>query len=162
MPGPDGSPPTPPAPTPPVTGPTGGTNEFISGHAALIVLVIYGGLVAYALFLTWTATDAVWVRTIYLLNGIEAIAFAAAGFLFGREVHRGAAQASEKRAESAEQRADSVEERAHTLDQEAEKGKTLAKMLMKPRTVTAESVTSKDDLQVLRRFAEELYPQLTK
>jgi len=43
--------------------------------------------------------DVYWARATYIFSGVEAIAFAAAGFLFGREVNR-------KRAEKAESKAD--------------------------------------------------------
>ena len=37
-----------------------------------------------------------WARLVYLLSGVEAIAFAAAGYFFGREVNRARAEAAEE------------------------------------------------------------------
>jgi hypothetical protein len=65
---------------------------------SLLALLGYGIFTVYLLGQT-SMTDVVWTRTAYVFNGVETIAFAAAGFLFGSEVHR-------KQAENAEQRAD--------------------------------------------------------
>lgn len=61
-----------------------------------------------------------WLRRIYLFSGVEGIAFAAAGFLFGREVNRGRAEQAEKRAEQAEKRAEQAEKRAEQAEKRAE------------------------------------------
>jgi len=71
------------------------------GFAFVPYLIAIGVLIAYGFFLYFLIgkTDAKeldWSRLIYLFSGVEAIVFAAAGFLFGREVNR-------KRAENAEE-----------------------------------------------------------
>lgn len=76
--------------------------------------------------------DLQWTRATYLLNGVEAIAFAAAGFLFGREVQRG-------RAESAERRAENAETVARQNQDEAAKGRSLATMVMATAAVELRS-----------------------
>lgn len=144
-------------PAPPAASAPGQSNQFISGHAALISLLCYAGLVLYALSYSWTAPDNVWVRVIYLLTGVEAIAFAAAGFLFGREVHRGAAEASKERAQEAETRADTAEERARTLAVEAEKGKTLAGFVLAPNPAHALAGKGGGELEMAQRLAAQLY-----
>ncbi len=65
-----------------------------------LFVVGVGILAGFALFmmflLQWLSLgDSEWNRAIYLLGGVEAIAFAAAGYFFGKEINR-------KRAESAE------------------------------------------------------------
>lgn len=80
----------------------------------LVTIVAIIALVAFAVFVSYllrqiAATDQEWARLIYLLSGIEAIVFAAAGFLFGREVHR-------ERAESAEAKASAATETTHQAD----------------------------------------------
>jgi hypothetical protein len=50
-----------------------------------------------------------WARLQYLFNGVEALAFAAAGFFFGREVNRGRAEAAEGRATAETKRATRAE-----------------------------------------------------
>jgi hypothetical protein len=70
------------------------------GILAFYLLALIAGLV-----LAQSATDAVWLRTVYLLGGLEAIAFSATGFIFGKEVHRQQAERAEERAEEAEDEA---------------------------------------------------------
>jgi hypothetical protein len=48
-----------------------------------------------------SAVELQWTRMIYLLNGVEAVAFAAAGYLFGKEVHRQSAEDAKQNAEEA-------------------------------------------------------------
>ena len=65
-------------------------------YAVAVVALIGFGLLLILLFIAnESADELVWTRYVYLLSGVEAIAFAAAGFLFGKEVHR-------KQAENAE------------------------------------------------------------
>ncbi len=47
-----------------------------------------------------------WERSLYVLKGVEAIAFTAIGWLFGREVNRGGAEAAKVRADAAQKDAD--------------------------------------------------------
>jgi hypothetical protein len=46
---------------------------------------------------------------VYLLNGVEAVAFAGAGWLFGKEVHRGEAERAEEQVQTEQQRANQAE-----------------------------------------------------
>jgi hypothetical protein len=47
------------------------------------------------------ASQASWERYVYLLSGVEAVVFAAVGWLFGKEVHREQAEKAEANAEEA-------------------------------------------------------------
>lgn len=90
-----------------------------------------------------------WSRALFLLNGVEAVAFAAAGFLFGREVNRG-------RAENAEQLASSEAKRGQALAQEV-------KVEAGPpsqRTVPASLETLDKSLERLVRLADKLFPEV--
>lgn len=58
--------------------------------------------------------DPYWSRLVYLFSGVEALAFGAAGFFFGREVHRGRADAAENRADAESRRASRSEREAAT------------------------------------------------
>jgi len=80
--------------------------------AAIIVIVALALFIQY-LLQNATKEETVWQRYTYLLTGVEAVAFAAAGYLFGRDVHRGAAQQAEQRAEEAKSRANEAEQRAN-------------------------------------------------
>ncbi len=96
------------------------TSSEAKGYASIIV-----ALAAIALFslMIWKmlgligAEEPNWSRAVYLLTGVEAIAFAAAGFLFGKEVHRQQAEKAVERADKAEATLDECRKQA----QESEK-----------------------------------------
>jgi hypothetical protein len=67
-----------------------------------------------------------WEHYVYVLLGIEAIAYTAVGWLFGREVHRGEAQAARKDAAGAHHRASQERERADQAHQHAAQADTRA------------------------------------
>jgi hypothetical protein len=84
----------------------------VTAIVALIVLVVF-------IVILWGKADdpdneTAWARWTFLLAGIEAIAFAGAGFMFGREVNRATAEqvtqaqqaAQENAAEAAAAKAD--------------------------------------------------------
>jgi hypothetical protein len=78
-------------------------------------------LAGYAVFLSFMmnrvdAKDPDWSRLVYLFSGVEALAFGAAGFFFGREVHRGRAEAAESRADAESRRASKSEKEATTAN----------------------------------------------
>ncbi len=73
------------------------------------IWVAVASLAAFACFITYllkktpnTTPDLEWTRAVYLLSGVVVIVFAAAGFLFGKEVHRTRADEAAKRADTAE------------------------------------------------------------
>lgn len=84
--------------------PTDPGRERLAGIVAVASLLALAVLVAYLLLET-DSGEREWQRQVYLLSAVEAIAFAGAGWLFGREVHRAQAQSAEKRATKAEQTA---------------------------------------------------------
>ncbi|MBI2387604.1 MAG: hypothetical protein HYV14_16580 [Elusimicrobia bacterium] len=92
---------------------------------AIAVLAAFGLVLRHMLQITGTADERTWTRAIYLFGSVEAIAFAAAGFLFGREVHREQAAKAERRADTAEKSTKDALKTA--LDAEA-KGKALARL----------------------------------
>lgn len=51
-----------------------------------------------------------WSRTIYLFGGVEAVAFTAFGYFFGKEVHRERAEKAEKKVDEATKEASSAKE----------------------------------------------------
>lgn len=81
---------------------------------AIALLGVYVVFVASMFQLATDTNEIFWARRHELFGGIEALAFAAAGFFFGREVHRA-------RAESAEQRADSEAKQKAAAQKEAAK-----------------------------------------
>src|SRR6185369_4528360 len=85
--------------------------KFLIAVAAMLAF----GWFVYHLLGQTKLEEKEWSRTVYLFQGVEAIAFAAAGFMFGKEVHR--------------QRADKAEKRAEKNEEGAAKGKALADLV---------------------------------
>jgi hypothetical protein len=74
----------------------------IRAATAVIALIAFGFLVRD--MLDNVADDPlVWARRMAIFGSVEAIVFAAAGFLFGREVNRQRAENAEESAESAQE-----------------------------------------------------------
>jgi hypothetical protein len=87
---------------------------------AVVVTIVF--LVASALLVANadTTNQSEWERLVYVFGAIEAIAFAAVGWVFGKEVNR-------QRADNAEKRAEDAEKEKVT---EKEKGRILAGMVV--------------------------------
>lgn len=81
---------------------------YVVGFA---VLVTYGFFLNKLLGLVKNTPELDWARYIYLFTGVEALAFGAAGFFFGREVNRGRAQEAETRANVQANRAAKAEKK---------------------------------------------------
>lgn len=65
-------------------------------------------LAAFAVFIIFMLanldlSETEWARATYLFAGVEAVAFAAAGYFFGTQVQRGKVEEAKKEAEAAEQ-----------------------------------------------------------
>lgn len=97
------------------------------------VLALFGGMTLYMLSLTG-ASETEWTRAAYLFAGFEAIAFAAAGYLFGRAAHREGAE---------------------------ERGRVLARAVRGMGAVKPGPAGGRaDDLARLIEIADRLYPEL--
>ncbi len=92
--------------------------DVIVYGVAIAALVAFFFFVRYLLGRVATAEELEWTRAVYLFSGVEAIVFAATGFLFGKEVHR-------KQAEKAEK----AEARANNAETESVENKTKLKVL---------------------------------
>ncbi|HEY9423104.1 MAG TPA: hypothetical protein VIW92_16950 [Thermoanaerobaculia bacterium] len=90
------------------------SRDPVSAAVACVALAGFGAFIIYMLSLL-DLREPQWSRVLYLLNGVEAIAFAAAGYLFGREVNRGRAENAEVRAKQAEDKAKEKEQDANGL-----------------------------------------------
>ncbi|HEA22061.1 MAG TPA: hypothetical protein ENH87_14235 [Pricia antarctica] len=78
-------------------------------------IIAIGVMIAYGFFIYFLigkvgAEDPDWSRLIYLFSGVEAIVFAAAGFLFGREVNRKRAENAEEEKKRAEIKKEEIKE----------------------------------------------------
>lgn len=128
-------------------------------YALAISLLALTGFGFFVLFLLTRlgTTELSWTRAVYLLSGVEALAFSGAGFLFGREVQRRQVDGAETRAKRSEQRAEANEEAAV-------KGRALALMVVS--TVTSDgregtvATVQSDSLKTLADVAEDLFPEV--
>ncbi len=135
-------------------------------------LIAIGILVGYGFFIYFLigkadAKEPDWSRLIYLFSGVEAIVFAAAGFLFGREVNR-------KRAENAEtERKQAVKEKEVAKKQvfdERKKGLMLGAMAiqdektmaaMTPENTVLEGMATKPTaIASIAKTARNMYSEL--
>jgi flagellar basal body-associated protein FliL len=85
---------------------------------AVVVLAAFAVLIAY-MMLHLESDETTWTRALYLYGGVEAIAFAAAGFLFGKEVSREQVDKAENQAESARQDSRQAQQQANDAQQKA-------------------------------------------
>lgn len=107
-------------------------------------------------------TPETWARYTYLFSGLEAIAFAAAGFLFGREVNRQRADRAEQSA--AQSQAIAFEAQSTAAASEAN-GQALAEGVralheaggMHPETNSAIAATTVN-VEMLRSMADTMFP----
>jgi hypothetical protein len=84
----------------------GGPSRAAATATAIVALVV---LVVFIVILWGKADDpnneTAWARWTFLLAGIEAIAFAGAGFMFGREVNRATAEQATEAQQNAQESA---------------------------------------------------------
>lgn len=110
-------------------------------------------------------TDLQWERYFSLYSGIEALAYAAAGFLFGREVNRQRADRAEEDAARSQQVANEAQGVAATS---SANGRALAAALRSPGSAGSfrpesggpeeDAAASAARLAALRQMADELFP----
>ena len=131
-----------------------------------VVAIVALGLLIWAL---WGKADdpnneTAWARWTFLLAGVEAIAFAGAGFLFGREVNRAAVETSQEQANQANESARQGAERAGAAEAA---GRTLRNAIeAKSRSVGtrddllggAEATPAASELQELSDLARATFP----
>ena len=110
-----------------------------------------------------TADETHWTRRAMLYGAIEAIAFTAVGWVFGREVNRQRAESAESKAKEAEGKA--LEEAKQASEARA-KGHSLRVAIEEKRRPDGEiqgqaalrEGASSQDLSELARIAERLFP----
>jgi hypothetical protein len=99
------------------------------------------GVAFYWIFGSLGLEQQKWDRALYLLSGLEAVGFAAAGYLFGSQVHR-------QRADRAEERAEEADKKADTARESADKGRQLAaKTLHAQQAIAVRLRTAGDPLK---------------
>lgn len=98
-----------------------GVRSALALGVGVVTLIIFVLVVQFMLERI-TVEEKQWTRAVYVFSGVEALAFSAAGFFFGSQVHRERAEKAEQRASKAEQDtakgkflADLVEEKAERV-----------------------------------------------
>jgi hypothetical protein len=100
------------------TGSTNGDKADPARNIAGLILASFAlAVFFFSVLLLWGKADdanneTAWARWTFLLAGIEAVAFAGAGWIFGREVNRAAVAQSQKQANEAQAEAKAQRERA--------------------------------------------------
>ena len=147
-------------------------NNNVTSIAVMQFVIAIALLIAYGFFIYFLigkvdSGDPSWSRLIYLFSGVEAIVFAAVGFLFGKEVNR-------QRAEKAETEKKAVEEQKEKIKDEKvaehNKGLVLGAMIMQAENGQKKSADnrglemkmSSSELQGIAEKAKQLYPELNK
>lgn len=135
------------------TGPA--INAIFWVGVALVVVYISG--LAYVLFGEVGADDRTWARVIYILGGIETLAFAATGYIFGREVNRERAVNAEEKADDAQK--GSEEAKARAAASEAN-GKALAQAIQAKAAISAGTTPADGGLERLGGAAGQAAPDV--
>src|SRR5579871_1831783 len=131
-----------------------------TGPALWTGIVVVAFWLVMIVFLTRHVGDVEvqWSRLVFLLSSIEAVAFAAAGALFGTQIQR-------QRVTDAKERADKAEKEATTNKDAAVKGKALAAVVKSEarsaghgQGITRTSVAGTPPTSASLQLAEELFP----
>ena len=104
------------------------------------VIAAFTGLSFYLIRAAATTDDPGWTRMLYIYGGLEAIVFAAAGYIFGREVHRERAEAAEAMAQDAAR--ELRDTTAEKLDAEQREADVRARAQALASVVRSEKATS--------------------
>lgn len=99
----------------------GDSSESQKFTVAIIILIVYLIFIAFMLYKSdaQDTQDLSWSRMLYLFSGIEAIVFAALGYVFGKDIHR-------IRAEKAEENADQAKKETDKAKKETDNAKATA------------------------------------
>ncbi len=123
------------------------TKGIIATVLGIIALFAFG-IFAYYLAKHIGEGQQQWDRLVYIFGGVEAVAFAAAGYFFGREVNRARAEAAEDKAKEAEKSA--MQDQAIKSEVET-KLSSLIKFIETQAPSTSARLADLDDLRNLAR-----------
>ncbi|GAA5170328.1 MULTISPECIES: hypothetical protein [Amycolatopsis] len=82
-------------------------------------IVLAFTVLVVVMFLNSGGDEIVWQRRVYLFGAVEALTFTAVGWIFGREVGRGAVTAARQNAAAAQDDADAARSEARAKTEEA-------------------------------------------
>ncbi len=149
-----------PTPNGPAAQPAHPWRDAIVLLIAAIALLFFGWLTITMLSKTTEQSETTWSRALYLYRGVEALAFAAAGFLFGREVQRRRVDEAEERATRAQEAAQSATARGEAL---AEAVRAIAPAAVSaagaPESAARAGHSVPGTLGPLVQIADRLFPQ---
>jgi hypothetical protein len=86
---------------------TSSVKDATAAILGVLILVAFGVFIIYMLR-HLTLDEAQWARALFLFGGVEAVAFAAAGYFFGTQVQRGKVEEARSEARAATQVADAA------------------------------------------------------
>ncbi len=115
------------------------TKEIVALVVAILAVIGFPIFLYYMLGLT-KVEEIEWNRAVYLFSGVEAIVYAAVGYLFGKDVNRERAEKAEERADAAME--SELEYQKKAIDAE-KSGKCLVKFLMLEADEWDEEVSAK-------------------
>ncbi len=87
------------------------SRDWVAQLLGVAVVIAFGAFVVY-LLANLDLEENEWTRAVFLLAGVEAVAFAAAGYFFGTQVQRGKVEEAQREAQTAEQVKDAAVESA--------------------------------------------------
>lgn len=118
------------------------TSESQKFILAIIILIVYLIFIAFMLYNSDVAIETNWNRMLYLFSGIEAIVFAALGYVFGKDIHRIRAEKAEENADQAKKETDKAKKETDnakkTAEEEKIKGVKLSTAIFSRNTATTE------------------------
>ncbi|WP_433811395.1 hypothetical protein [Flavobacterium johnsoniae] len=90
--------------------------------AAIVLFIAYLIFIAYMLHESKT-TELAWTRMLYIFSGLEAIVFAALGYVFGKDIHRIRAEKAEENEVKAKKEADTAKRESEIAKDKAQREK---------------------------------------
>jgi uncharacterized integral membrane protein len=99
------------ADVPTTRSPAGALKDATATVLGVLILLAFAVFIGY-LLRNLNLNETAWARATYLFAGVEAVAFAAAGYFFGTQVQRGRVEEAKKEADAARQVKDAAEETA--------------------------------------------------
>lgn len=147
--------------------------DSLAAVVAVCALLAFLALVLL-MFLQRGSSETTWSRLVYLLTGLEAVSFAGAGWIFGKEVHKAEVQRAEQEVQTQRQLASESEDKARNASEVAHAEKVRGVRLAQAvETANAQPTTRPSEereiaargtpdgaLESVAALARQLYPEL--
>jgi hypothetical protein len=76
--------------------------DAVAPILGILIIIAFAAFIVF-LLVNLSLSEYEWARALYLFGGVEAVAFAAAGYFFGTQIQRGKVEEAKKEAQTAEQ-----------------------------------------------------------